>query len=61
MPLELSHHDDLAEAVRDGELWNLWYTSIPSPDRMKAEIERRLKLHWTRAVFFALHRAERGP
>jgi RimJ/RimL family protein N-acetyltransferase len=44
VPLELSHHDELVEAARDGALWKLWYTSIPSPDGMKAEIERRLDL-----------------
>jgi RimJ/RimL family protein N-acetyltransferase len=41
----MAHHDDLIDAVRDGELWNLWYTFIPTPERMAAEIERRLKLH----------------
>ena len=40
-PLDPSHHDALAEAVRDGELWNLWYTAIPKPEGMRAEIERR--------------------
>jgi RimJ/RimL family protein N-acetyltransferase len=30
--------------VRDGELWKLWYTAIPSPDTMRAEIARRLDL-----------------
>ena len=44
VPLELSHHDELIKAVRDGELWKLWYTTIPSPEGMKAEIERRLGL-----------------
>jgi RimJ/RimL family protein N-acetyltransferase len=44
VPLSLDHHDDLADAVRDGELWKLWYTAIPSPDGMKAEIQRRLAL-----------------
>lgn len=39
------HHDDLVEAVRDGELWKLWYTTVPSPEGMAAEIERRLGLH----------------
>ncbi len=43
-PLAARHHDDLVQAVRDGELWNLWYTFIPTPDRMQAEIERRLQL-----------------
>jgi RimJ/RimL family protein N-acetyltransferase len=41
----MAHHDDLIDAVRDGELWNLWYTFIPTPEGMAAEIERRLKLH----------------
>jgi RimJ/RimL family protein N-acetyltransferase len=45
VPLSMAHHDDLIDAVRDGELWNLWYTFIPTPERMAAEIERRLKLH----------------
>ena len=44
-PLAPRHHDDLVEAVRDGELWDLWYTNIPRPEGMAAEIERRLGLH----------------
>lgn len=43
-PLSPAHHDDLVEATRDGELWKLWYTSIPSPETMRAEIDRRLEL-----------------
>ena len=42
--LEVAHHDDLCEAVADGELWTLWYTFIPRPEAMRAEIERRLTL-----------------
>lgn len=43
-PLSHDHHDDLIEAVKDGELWKLWYTMIPNPDGMRAEIDRRLGL-----------------
>ena len=43
-PLHPRHHDDLAEAVCDGELWNHWYTHIPTPQGMAAEIDRRLDL-----------------
>jgi RimJ/RimL family protein N-acetyltransferase len=43
-PLLREHRDALIEAVKDGELWKLWYTSVPSPERMGAEIERRLGL-----------------
>jgi RimJ/RimL family protein N-acetyltransferase len=43
-PLGPEHHDGLVDAVKDGELWKLWYTSVPSPEGMAAEIERRLVL-----------------
>jgi RimJ/RimL family protein N-acetyltransferase len=43
-PLSARHHDDLVATVEDGELWNLWYTSIPRPEGVRGEIERRLKL-----------------
>ena len=36
-PLSQDQCEGLTEAVRDGELWKLWYTSIPSPEGMKAE------------------------
>ena len=44
VPLGHAHLDDMIEAVKDGELWTLWYTSVPAPDRMQAEIDRRLDL-----------------
>lgn len=43
-PLQASHEAALAEAVRDGELWKLWYTLVPAPEAMGREIERRLAL-----------------
>jgi RimJ/RimL family protein N-acetyltransferase len=43
-PLSLDHHDGLVEAASDGELWNLWYTSVPRPEGMQGEIQRRLAL-----------------
>jgi RimJ/RimL family protein N-acetyltransferase len=35
----------LAQAVQEGELWKLWFTRIPAPDEMEAEIARRLGLY----------------
>ena len=43
-PLSQEHHDGLADAARDGDLWKLWYTSVPTPEAMAAEIDRRLDL-----------------
>ncbi len=46
-PLALAHADGLCDAARDGELWRLWYTAVPSPEGMVKEIERRLALQAT--------------
>jgi RimJ/RimL family protein N-acetyltransferase len=44
VPLARVHAAALADAVRDGVLWRVWFTSIPTPEGMAAEIERRLAL-----------------
>ena len=38
------HCEGLTEAVKDGELWKLWYTFIPRAEDMGKEIDRRLGL-----------------
>ena len=43
-PLSPAHEPGLIDAVKDGELWRLWYTAVPPPERMAAEIQRRLDL-----------------
>lgn len=43
-PLAHAHASDLAAASAEGELWRTWYTSIPAPDAVEAEIDRRLAL-----------------
>lgn len=43
-PLSQDHHDGLVSAASEGELWNLWYTTVPRPEGMRAEIGRRLAL-----------------
>ncbi|MDQ2780268.1 MAG: GNAT family N-acetyltransferase [Pseudomonadota bacterium] len=43
-PLADAHHDALCAASRDGDLGRLWYTAVPTPEGMAAEIERRLAL-----------------
>ncbi|QQX85427.1 GNAT family N-acetyltransferase [Cupriavidus necator] len=43
-PLRAEHAEGLRSACADGELWKLWYTSVPAPERIEAEIARRLAL-----------------
>jgi RimJ/RimL family protein N-acetyltransferase len=46
-PLSQDHCDGLTEAVKDGDLWKLWYTFVPKPEDMRKEIDRRLGLQKT--------------
>ena len=60
-PLAADHHDGLVDAVSDGDLWNLWYTSVPTPEGMAAEIHRRLALQEQGSMLpFALRRNDSG-
>ena len=43
-PLRAEHAEGLRAAAADGDLWKLWYTTVPAPERMEAEIARRLGL-----------------
>lgn len=42
VPLELNHEDGLREAAKDGELWKIRVTSVPSPDETLPYIEKAL-------------------
>jgi len=41
-PLAREHHDGLAAAAADGRLWELWFTSVPEPERTQAYIAEAL-------------------
>ncbi len=41
-PLDAAHETELRAAAGDGELWRLWYTSVPTPDGMRAWIDTAL-------------------
>jgi len=43
-PLSVNHLRDLHQAVKDGLLFNHWYSNIPEPKDMEKEIKRRLAL-----------------
>lgn len=42
-PLTDEHADGLAAAAADGELWNLWFTSVPAPGGMPAYVADALQ------------------
>jgi N-acetyltransferase len=47
VPLAQAHAAELSEAAAEGDLWKTWYTSIPAPEAVPAEIDRRLGLQET--------------
>jgi N-acetyltransferase len=61
-PLRPDHAPSLAEAVREGDLSGTWYTVVPTPEGMSAEIERRLGLQAAGAMLpFAVLDASGAP
>ena len=43
-PLVPEHVPGLQAAARDGELWKLWYTSVPNPERAAEYVDKALAL-----------------
>ncbi len=41
-PLSLEHEAGLTSAASDGELWNLWFTSVPKPEETRGYISDAL-------------------
>ena len=41
-PLTAAHAPDLAAAVADGRLWELWYTAVPEPAKVDAYVATAL-------------------
>ena len=44
LPLAPEHGPELAEVIRDGELWRLWYTHVLPPEQVDTLIAKRLEL-----------------
>ena len=43
-PLAREHEADVQRAAADGELWQLWYTSVPAPDKTVGYIDTALRM-----------------
>ena len=42
-PLSLDHHDGLVSAAADGKLWELFFTSVPEPDKTRAYVDAAIE------------------
>jgi RimJ/RimL family protein N-acetyltransferase len=43
-PLAREHEAEVKAAAADGELWSLWYTSVPAPDKTSAWLDLALDM-----------------
>jgi RimJ/RimL family protein N-acetyltransferase len=60
-PLAESDVDELVAAASDGRLWELWYTAVPTPEAMAADVARRLaERDAGTLVPFTVRRADTG-
>jgi N-acetyltransferase len=60
-PLAPGDVHGLIEAASDGRLWELWYTSVPTPEAMADDVARRLAaLDAGTSVPFTVRRADTG-
>lgn len=49
-PLAPGHVQGLRAATADGELWRLWYTSVPAPEAVQDYVDKALALRRTGAA-----------
>jgi RimJ/RimL family protein N-acetyltransferase len=60
-PIALEHEAALARAAADGELWKLWYTSVPAPQETGVYIETALAMREDKgAMPFVVREAASG-
>jgi RimJ/RimL family protein N-acetyltransferase len=60
-PIKLGHEDEIKRATSDGDLWKLWFTTVPTPDNVRAYIEQLLtQREQGRALPFVVRDASNG-
>lgn len=60
-PLAHAHEEGIRQAAADGELWKLWYTSVPSPERTRRWFDGALDMReHLGAMPFAVRDAANG-
>lgn len=50
VPMSVEHEEALGAAAADGELWKLWYTSVPAPAKTRAWIDAALAMRETQGA-----------
>ena len=60
-PMTIAHSEELTEAAKDGQLWNLWYTTVPAPDGVAGFIQKATdEYEEGKSLPFIIRRKETG-
>ncbi len=59
-PLQRDHVTALAEAVRDGEAWKLWFANVPSPEQMQSYVEQAIAASHNGDIAYAVRSKATG-
>ncbi len=59
-PISLEHIEGLTEAVKDGELWTLWYANVPTPNQMHEYVKEAIESSASGDIAYVVRMKESG-
>ncbi len=59
-PITLEHIEGLTEAVKDGELWTLWYANVPTPNQMHEYVKEAIESSASGDIAYVVRMKESG-
>ncbi|MCE2029577.1 GNAT family N-acetyltransferase [Sessilibacter corallicola] len=59
-PVTLEHIEGLTEAVKDGELWKLWYANVPTPNQMHEYVKEAIESSASGGMAYVVRMKESG-
>lgn len=59
-PITPEHIEGLTEAVKDGELWKLWYANVPTPNQMHEYVKEAIESSASGDIAYVVRMKESG-
>ncbi|GAA6170020.1 GNAT family N-acetyltransferase [Sessilibacter corallicola] len=59
-PITPEHIEGLTEAVKDGELWKLWYANVPTPNQMHEYVKEATESSASGDIAYVVRMKESG-
>ncbi len=59
-PIAPEHIEGLTEAVKDGQLWKLWYANVPTPNQMHEYVKEAVESSESGGIAYVVRMKESG-